>query len=904
LQKIEAKPADLPAEVLTQAGPSQFRSDIFKHRQKGFCKCELSAGRKCVYGTAIRKPVGRTLKKWGNIAVHDTSDRLCISIGMPRKLKKTSLFNAVRHGLEREAVRTDSRGRMATTRHPQALGSPLSNPFITLDFSEAQLEFVTPPVSRERSEHDFLRKLMAWSYRRIGNELLWPFSMPPRLPKHNKIPLADFGTSSEGVKRMVYREGLKQRYGGAVQTISGIHYNFSLADSFWKTYAQARQTTEPLSVFKDKGYFGLMRNVIRYVPLVTYLFGASPVADKSFFGARLVGLERLDSSTYYGPYATSLRLSDFGYQNRKNVPVNVSYNSLDEYVHDLYRAVSTPSRLWSSLGIYKRERQVQLNANILQLENEFYTSIRPKQKQYAHAGQTLISSLACAGVEYVEFRSIDLDPREAAGISEDQLYFLRVFMTYCLLKQSPLFKRGEQKRWERNQSLVAFNGRKPGLRITDASQQRDFTAWSLEVLKGIAGVAREFDEVHGTKNFSRVVGSQKEKVLNPELTPSAQVLRNIKESRMSYAEYGVSLAKKYKPKLLSIPLSPVYRWRMKNSAERSIAKTAGMEARDAWILNWYGHLELSTQVLIRAAQKRNINIKVVDDSLNVIELTRGGRREVVKQATITRYDNYLAYELMNHKSLTKIFLARAGVSVPRGGYFTTAHEAIEYCKKHRNIALVVKPAGANYGTGVSIMKPKSGMYPTAVSRAFKYGESILVEEFISGKEYRFLVISGKVVAVLNREPANVVGDGKRSIRELVARKNTDPASYKLPEQYIKLGTIEKEVLAEARLTPDSIPARGRKVYLRKNSNVSDGGDPLDIPDMPQAYKDIALKAAASVGANICGVDMIIRNPKIRPRKDAYSVIELNWNPAIFLHAYPFKGEARDVGGAVLDFLGF
>ena len=230
---------------------------------------------------------------------------------MSRPLTTKALRNAVKHGLEREAVRTDAHGRMARTRHPQALGSPLSNPFITLDFSEAQLEFVTPPVSREGSEHDFLEKLMAWSYRQIGNELLWPFSMPPKLPAHNKIPLADFGTSAKGVKKTLYREGLKQRYGGAVQTISGIHYNFSLADSFWKTYAKARRTTEPLSVFKDKEYFGLMRNVIRYVPLVTYLFGASPVADKSFFGARSVGLERLDSSTHYGPYATSLRLRDF-----------------------------------------------------------------------------------------------------------------------------------------------------------------------------------------------------------------------------------------------------------------------------------------------------------------------------------------------------------------------------------------------------------------------------------------------------------------------------------------------------------------------------------------------------------------------------------------------------------------
>lgn len=824
---------------------------------------------------------------------------------MLRKLPTKTLFNAAKHGLEREAVRTDARGRMAATRHPKALGSPLTHPSITLDYSETQLEFVTPPLPREASGRTYLEKLIAWSSRQIGNEFLWPFSMPPRVPAHARIPLADFGTSAEATKRMLYREGLKQRYGGAVQTISGIHYNFSLADAFWKTYAKVRGNREPLSLFKDTEYFGLMRNVIRYVPLVTYLFGASPVADKSFFSGRPAALKKLGPATYYGPYATSLRLSDFGYQNRKNVPVCVSYNSLDAYVHDLYRAVSTPSRLWSSLGIYKRERQVQLNANILQLENEFYTSVRPKQKHFAHSDDTLVSSLACAGVEYVELRSIDLDPREATGISEDQLHFLHAFMMYCLRKPSALFKKGEQERWEQNQSQVALYGRKPGLRVMDGSRQKDFRAWSLEALKGVAEVASMVDTAYGTANYSRAVEAQREKVLDPNLTPSARILRDIQESGKSFADYGLHLAKSQKIAQLSTRLHPSYVARMRELSQTSLIETACREAHDAWILNGYEHLELSTQVLIRAAQKRNINVTVIDEAQNVVELTRGKKSEVVKQATITTRDNHVTYELMNHKSLTKTFLAHAGISTPRGKYFTTADEALAYCKEYRNIALVVKPVSTNFGTGVSIMRPKSdAKYPAAVKRAFKYDQSILVEEFVFGKEYRFLVMSGKVIAVLNREPANVVGDGKHSIRELVARKNTDPASYKLPEQYIKLGTIEKEILAEARITPDSIPARGKKVYLRKNSNVSDGGDPLDIPDMLQAYKSIAVKAAASVGAHMCGVDMIIRNPKTTPRKDNHSVIELNWNPAIYLHAYPYRGLSRDVGGAVLDFLGF
>src|SRR3989344_4243725 len=717
---------------------------------------------------------------------------------MFRPLAKKALCNAVKHGLEREAVRTDSRGLMAGTRHPQALGSPLTHPSITLDYAEAQLEFVTPPVPDEARGENFLGKLMAWSYRHIGAELLWPFSMPPKLPAHNKIPVAGFGTSAEGTRKMLYREGLKQRYGGAVQTISGIHYNFSLSEAFWKAYAKERGSDELLSVFKDTEYFGLMRNVIRYVPLVTYFFGASPVADKSFFNRRSAALKRLRSSAYYGPYATSLRLSDFGYQNRKNVPVSVSYNSLDAYVHDLYNAVSTPSRLWSSLGIYKRERQVQLNANILQLENEFYTSVRPKQKQYAHADKSLISSLACAGVEYVELRSIDLDPYEFTGIGTSQLRFLHVFMLYCLLKPNPIFKRGEQAQWERNQSLVALYGRKPGLKINAGNKREDFMHWALRALDGMADVARILDTACGTAQYSQAVEMQRRKVLDPNLTPSAKILKEIQASGMSFAEYGLTLAKKHKIAQRAILLTQNYNARMRELSRVSWDRAARREAHDAWILNGYEHLELSTQVLIRAAQKRRVDVEIIDAGLSMIRLSRGNKSEVVKQATITAHDNLLSYELMNHKSLTKTILSRAGISTPRGGHFTTAHEAVAYCTRNRSVALGVNPASTNYGTGVSIMSPGSdSMYRTAVARAFKHDDSILVEEFIAGKEYRFLTIAGKVIAVLNREPANVVGDGTHTIRELVAHKNVNPASYKLPEHYIKLGVIEKEILAEA-----------------------------------------------------------------------------------------------------------
>ena len=814
-----------------------------------------------------------------------------------------SLFWNVKQGLEREAIRTDKNGNLARTNHPKALGAPLTHPHITLDFAEAQIEFVTPPLMQEAELRYFAEKLYRWTGKSVGSELLWPLSMPPKLHSHRDITLAYFGTSADAKQKHIYREGLKQRYGGAVQTISGIHYNFSLEDSFWEAHAKQKGAKGDLSLFKDDNYFALMRNVIRYVPILTYVFGASPAADKSFFQKKPTGLEK-NKDTYFGSYATSLRQSRFGYSNLRN-QVSVSFNSLDEYLTDLYRAISTSSKPWSSIGLHKSGKQIQLNTNILQLENEFYSAVRPKQKHEAHPNESAIASLLCAGVQYVELRAVDIDPYEPAGISLTQLQFLRTFMMYCLLSPSPRFKKGEQRKWEGNQTLVALYGRRPNLLINNSDRKTSFKDWSLKHLDGIEKIAAQLDRELNARSYKEAANLQKEKFLHPELTPSSRILSEMEESAQSHMKWGLSLAKKYKAEM-SLEQEAGLDAKMLKMSQESLAEVTRIEERGKWILKEYEHLELSSQVLVRAAQKRGIAVEVLDPELNVIELQKGSQKEIVKQATITKYDTYLSYELMNDKTLTKNFLARAGISTPRGGRFTGREEAINFCLEHRESALVVKPTTTNLGVGISVLVAKRSAtdYEAAVKRAFKFASIILVEEFIPGKEYRFLVIDGKVIAVLNREPANVIGDGKRSVRELVVAKNTDPRSYKLPDSYIRIGVVERALLAEAGLTIDSIPARGKKVYLRKNSNVHSGGDPIGIDNMPPFYKKIAIRAAASVGAKICGVDMIITELGARPRNNNYSIIELNWNPAIFMHAYPFKGKSHDVGGAILDFLGF
>ncbi len=810
----------------------------------------------------------------------------------------------VRQGLEREALRTSPDGYLASTTHPRVFGSPLKHPYITLDFAEAQLEFTTPPLATESALLSNLNRIEAWADRLLGKEMMWPLSMPPILPTPGKIPLANFGSSAQAQKKMRYREGLRYRYGGAMQTISGIHYNFSLNDEFWKALAVAQGSILPLMEFRNQQYFALMRNVIRYVPVLTYLFGGSPAAHASFFRKAPRDHIKRQGEWYYGPSATSLRLSQYGYHNAGGRSIAVSYNSLAQYLTDLYHAIITPSKLWSGRG----EDHLQLNTNILQLENEFYTAVRPKQKKHEHPGGSVVCSLACAGVEYVELRSVDIDPFQATGIGLKQLQFLRLFMTFCALAESPFFEPGEQQQWEDNQRIVALRGRDPKAQISTNTGTTLFSPWATQVCNAMKPMASILDTATHSQSYSRVWQEQFAKLRNSSHTPSAQIVNILKGNTKSFVDLGIALATEHRQALRHIPLSQTVHNNMRQMASNSLRDQAAQELHDQWILSGYEHLEQSTQVLIRAAQKRGIGVEVLDEETSIIHLVKERKEEFIKQATITQYDNYVSYEIMKDKRLTKLFLARAGIRVPVGSHFQSPDDAKRYYEQECDAsrAVVVKPATTNYGTGVSIVGPRDGSsFTRAVKEAFRHDTTILVEEFIPGKEYRFLVIDQKVIGVLNRDPANVVGDGVHTIAELVRLKNTNPRNYKLPDYYIQLGSVERTMLKNQKLTPAAIVPKGGKVYLRKNSNVSDGGDPLDVTDqIPSAYKTIALKAAKAVLARITGVDMIIHNLRQSPNPTNHAIIEMNWNPTIYMHAFPVEGKPRPVGEAVLDFIGF
>lgn len=328
------------------------------------------------------------------------------------------------------------------------------------------------------------------------------------------------------------------------------------------------------------------------------------------------------------------------------------------------------------------------------------------------------------------------------------------------------------------------------------------------------------------------------------------------------------------------------------------------------MLKEYDSFELSTQILIAEALSRGVKIDVIDKDDNFIRLKKGDKVEYVKQATKTSVDTYIAPLIMENKEVTKYILREQAIKVPNGISIGSINEAIESFGEFNGKDIVVKPKSTNFGEGVFILKNAklNEDYTNAVTQALKFDNTVLIEEFIAGKEYRFLVIGDEVAAVLHRVPANITGDGLRSIEELVNEKNNDPlrgTGYVTPLEKIVLSSVEKEYLAIQEKDIKYIPEKGEVVYLRENSNISTGGDSIDFTDeVLEEYKLIAVKAAKAVGAKICGADIIIQNIKQKPDDKNYSIIELNFNPALHIHNFPYQGQNRHVEKKILDLLGF
>lgn len=489
------------------------------------------------------------------------------------------LVRGGQRGVERECLRVTPGGQLARTPHPRALGAALTNDFITTDYSEALLEFVTPPQLTNWETIQFLCDIHQFVMERIGDELLWPLSMPCSISSDADVPIAQYGSSNIGRMKSVYRVGLGHRYGRIMQAIAGIHYNYSLPDAFWPLYQDLEKAAGSLQDFRSAIYLGAVRNVRRLDWLLLYLFGASPALCKSFVRGRdAVGLEELDAGTLFGPHATSLRMSDLGYRNSAQANLVVSANSLDEYVRDLYGATHLPRPEFERIGVKVAGEYRQLSASQLQIENEFYSTIRPKR--VVQPGERPTAALRRGGVQYIELRALDISPWDPVGINQRQLRFLEVFLIYCLLQESPPISVAEQARIDRNHGLVARRGRQPGLELLDGDRPVGLREWAARICNDMVRVARLIDpgEQQGHVDAIR---HQLLAVEDPERTPSAALLRELRAEDRSLAAYGLELAQRTRDYFLSLARDlNRHRELLEGEAAASLVRQAEIESTD------------------------------------------------------------------------------------------------------------------------------------------------------------------------------------------------------------------------------------------------------------------------------------------------------------------------------------
>ncbi|CAM3398372.1 glutamate--cysteine ligase [Bordetella sputigena] len=486
------------------------------------------------------------------------------------------LLTRTLRGIEKEGLRVDLHGHLARTPHPAALGSALTNEHITTDYSEALLELITGTHGDIAGLMGELADIHRFVHANLGGELIWNQSMPAVLPAEADIPIAWYGTSNTGMLKHVYRRGLAHRYGKTMQCIAGVHYNFSLDDNIW-TLLEPPGANEQER--RSAGYIGLIRNFTRYSWLLMYLFGAAPALSRDFLRGREHPLQSLDSDTLYLPYATSLRMGDLGYHNPAQSQLKPCYNDLSTFLQRLYAAVTMPWPAYEAIGTKRDGEWIQLNTNVLQIENEYYSSIRPKRA--TGRCERPITALAERGVQYVEVRCLDIDPFEPVGIAADTARFADAFLLFCATGDSPYFDdAGFCSHSAGNFNRVVNEGRRPGLELVRDGAAIPLRAWGKELLDRIMPYAELLDAAYGGDAYRRAVAAQSGKLDEPQSTPSARLLDELKRSGASFLEYTLQQSRRHADTLLAAPLTAAKAAGYAETARASLAEQAAIEAAD------------------------------------------------------------------------------------------------------------------------------------------------------------------------------------------------------------------------------------------------------------------------------------------------------------------------------------
>lgn len=730
----------------------------------------------------------------------------------------TIVFNS-RIGVERESQRISQDGRLAQTDHPKSLGSRLYHPYVQTDFAESQMEMITPVCGSIDELFDWLAAIHRVVLQSLpDDELLWPLSMPPALPKlDGDIPLAKLDKFED----VLYRRYLSQVYGRKKQMVSGIHFNYELPESLMQSVFNQQNEFSDFNLFKTNVYMKISRNYLHYRFMITYLFGASPYAFANYFS---------QSDQVPREPIRSIRNSRLGYVNKEDI--SVSFQSLDNYLSDLHKLV---------------------HEGKLIEEKEFYSAVRLR------AGNQ-VSDLDDHGIDYLELRNIDVNPFDEYGVNKREIKFLELFMLFMLwTDETPDYN------LEMNEGNV-FN---ETVAKENPNEQTKLFVQAMHLITDIRTMTNELN-IDGAAD---VVDWAESLIKNPALTLASKM---VDSSATDTLQFAIRTAQSNKVDTLSVPYQ----------------------------LNGFENMELSTQQLIFDAIQKGVTVSIIDKNDQLIGLEFNGNKRYVKNGSMTDLDSYVVPLIMKNKLATKRILSNAGFNVPAGVELMNLSDAKSYFSQISS-AIVVKPKSMNYGLGVSVFhhQPTKDEFLTAVSRALKAGDSVLVEELIEGTEYRFFVINHEVKAVLKRMPANVTGDGSHTIAELVQRKNASlmrGVVDRAPLTKINMGTLERKSLASQNLSWSSILNVGQTVYLRENSNISTGGDSIDCTDeMADYYKQYALNAVETLGAIVCGIDLVI--PDINDTQRA-TIIEANFNPAMHMHMYPYQGKSHRLTLDVLKML--
>lgn len=519
----------------------------------------------------------------------------------------SDLFSGRRVGLEKETLRIDVNGKIAQTDHPVALGSALCNAQITTDFSEALLEMVTPPCASVSQALDNMVGIHQFILPRLeDSQGLWNTSMPCVLDGDDSIRVGRYGSSHNGIMKHVYRRGLGLRYGRRMQAIAGIHFNYSMPEKSWPLWQQLHKHTDTANhSAQTHGYFHMTRNLMRIGWLVPYLFGASPAICQTFLPSGADSdLATLNKHTRFAPFGTSLRMGEIGYRYKEDAPIDltVRHDNFDNYLKDIYSHVSTVHKAYELAGVQDDAGLYQqLNANKLQIENEFYSSVRPKQ--IPDKGEMPLLALKRTGIRYLELRSVDVNLYDPAGMHIEQLAMLELLMLFAWLNDSPPLTPEDMDVNKRNVQTVAHRGREPGLTLTRDNQTVKLSDWGNAILESLAPIAHWMDKNGMDKNaadgsienlYQTSLQNQIAKIQDPALTPSARIVDEL-DSHGSFFKLAMSVSASHKDVLLKMPVDTDLQATLAKSVGDSIAAQRSLESAceggfDDFLANYFSQL--------------------------------------------------------------------------------------------------------------------------------------------------------------------------------------------------------------------------------------------------------------------------------------------------------------------------